>query len=254
MALVRTATNSGIVASGGTLTLTLPGATTAGHGLIVLVATAGSSVSPTVAGITLGGSADHFAARQSSGVASADACVLATWDDLNCAGGQTAVAITITGGTGTFGVMATVWERDDLPSASAFDVGKGQAGTGSASWTSTATVTTAQAGEVWVGAICADAASAQTLTGPASPWANTTQVNLTVGSFVYSWMAGWQAVSATGTATYAGTSSTTPEYVAVVATYKAAPSASLLPQQIRMRRAGLPTRLAGREAGAVYGR
>lgn len=216
MGLVQTKQGSGTAT---TLTITLDSPTTAGNGLIVLVAASGTSANPTSVTMTLGGVADNFSQISTFGSGN-DAAIGATWADLNCAGGQTAVAITKTGGSGTIAMMATVYEWQGLASASVLDKNANSVSAGSSSWTSTATATTAQADEVWMGAVFATQSGAFTLTGPSSPWTNLAQVSQTQGSFEDRWMSGYQQVSATGAATYAGTSSVSTQWIAKVVTLK----------------------------------
>ena len=93
IALVQTAQNQ---ANSTTVTATLGSNTTAGNCLVVTVAV-GSNSSPagtTVSSITLGGSAGNFSqlVADSSGASF-------IWADPSCAGGQTAVAVTVASGT-----------------------------------------------------------------------------------------------------------------------------------------------------------
>jgi hypothetical protein len=219
--LVQTKSNNGTVATNGTLTVTLDTPTVAGHGLIVAVATMGSTTNPSVGSITLGGAAGNFASRQIGG-SSSDACIISIWDDLNCTGGQTAVAITITGGGGSFAVMATVWERDDLPTSLAFDKGAAAVAASGTTWTSGATATTAQANEIWIGvAVDTGNPAAPTITGPSSPWVNATTItgSWNLSGFIFNFLTGQQTRVATGAATYNGTQSGG-QNAAVVATFK----------------------------------
>jgi hypothetical protein len=217
VALVQTKQGSSAL---GTLTITLDSATTAGNGLIVFLAASGTTSNPTsVTGITLGGVADNFSQVSTFGGGS-DAGIGAVWLDLNCAGGQTSVAITTTGGSGTLAVMATVYEWSGLYPVSPFDQTANSVSSGSTSWTSTATPTTTQAAEVWIGAVFTTVSSAGTITGPSSPWTNLTQVNQTQGSFEDRWMSGYQVVAATGAATYNGTVSPSSQWICKVATFR----------------------------------
>jgi hypothetical protein len=217
VALVQTKQGS---TTSSTLTITLDAPTTAGTALVVLVAASGTTSNPTsVSGITLGGAADNFAQVSTFG-SSSDAAIGATWLDLNCAGGQTSVAITVAGGTGTLAVMASVYEWSGLYPVSPFDQTANSVSGGSTSWTSAATPTTTQATEVWFGAVFTTASTAGTITGPGSPWTNLTQVSQTQGSFEDRWMSGYQVVSSTGTATYSGTVSPSSQWIAKVATFR----------------------------------
>src|ERR1043165_7843626 len=108
--LVQTKQGSG---TGTSLTITLDKPTTAGNGLIVVIAASGSSTNPTAITCQLGGVTDNFVQDSTFG-SSSDAAIGATWRDSNCAGGQTAVGISATGGSGTIAIMASVYERSDL--------------------------------------------------------------------------------------------------------------------------------------------
>lgn len=221
MGLVQSKQNSGATA---TLTITLDSPTTAGNGLIVLVAASGTSANPTaISGMTLGGSAGNFAQASTFG-SDSDAAIGATWLNLSCAGGQTAVAITATGGSGTLALMGTAYEWQGLAASSALDKNANSVSAGATSWTSTATAATAQSGEVWVGAVFTTETSAGTVTGPAAPWTNLAQISQAQGSFIGQWMSGYQQVSATGAATYAGTVSLSSQWIAEVVTLKLAPA------------------------------
>src|ERR1041385_6393907 len=105
--LVQTKQGSG---TGTTLTITLDSPTTAGNGLIVVIAASGSSTNPTAITCQLGGVADNFVQDSTFG-SSSDAAIGATWRDSNCAGGQTAVGISATGGAGANATLRT--ERDN---------------------------------------------------------------------------------------------------------------------------------------------
>lgn len=225
MGLVQSKQGSGNAA---TLAITLDSPTTAGNGLIVLVAASGTSANPTAVSMTLGGAADNFSQVSTFGSGS-DAATGFTWLDLNCASGQTAVSITATGGSGTLALMASVYEWQGLAAASVLDKTANSVSAGSTSWTSTATATTVQADEVWVGAVFTTQSSAGTITGPAGPWTNLAQVSQAQGSFADRWMSGYQQVSATGAATYAGTVSTSSQWIAKVVTLKLNVSAPALP-------------------------
>lgn len=214
------------------LTITLDSSTGAGNGLVVMVTASGTTLNGHVSGITLGGAAGNFAQVATIG-ATTDASITASWLDLNCAGGQTSVAITFTGGTGTQQFFAAVYERDDLLTASAFD--KTASNTSTIAWTSGATATLSQANEVIVGAVFISGSSQPTITGPSSPWANLTTQTATQGAFLVAWQSGWEAVSSTAAVTYAGTSTNGTDGTALVVTLKqatAAAAASVLPSLI----------------------
>lgn len=217
MALVQTKQGSSAL---GTLTITLDAATTAGNGVIVFLAASGTTANPTsVTSVTLGGVADNFSQISTFG-GSSDAAIGSVWLDLGCAGGQTSVDITTTGGTGTLAVTASVYEWAGLYPVSPFDQTANSVSSGSSSWTSTATPTTTQASEVWIGGVFTTVSSPGTITGPSSPWTNLSQVSQTQGSFEDRWMSGWQVVSSTGAATYSGTVSPSSQWICKVATFR----------------------------------
>lgn len=224
MGLIQTKQGSGNAA---TLTVTLDAPTTAGNALVVLVAASGTSTNPTsISGMTLGGVADSFAQVSTFG-SDSDAAIGATWTDLNCAGSQTAVAITAAGGSGTLALMASVYEWQGLAASSVLDKTANSVSGGATSWTSTATAATTQADEVWVGAVFTTESGAGTITGPGGAWTNLAQVSQAQGSFADRWMSGYQQVTATGAATYAGTVTPSSQWIAKVVTLKllVAPSA-----------------------------
>ena len=176
--------------SANSLSVTIP-STTAGNCLVVAIMSENSSAQ-SVSGITLGGSADNFAAAVSDTTQHTTAFI---WCDPNCAGGQTAIVISgsnLAVGTGQGGVV--IYEVSGLATSSVVDKTSHSDGTTGTSWTSTATATTTVANEFWVG--CADTTT--TPTGPSSPWSNTAPSG---GHAI----AGYQIVASTGTATYNGT-------------------------------------------------
>jgi hypothetical protein len=204
------------------LAITLDNPTGAGSSLIVVVATSGTTTSPTVSGITLGGAAGNFAQDFTAGNPGADAGVVATWRDQPCVSGQTAVSIAFTGGSGTFAVLATVYECDDL-AASPFDKTASAVSSGSSSWSSGATATTSQASERCFGGVFgSNAPAGVTITGPSSPWVNQAQLSIAQGGFNSVWMSGSLDLAAAAAATYSGTFSGSDQYVATVVTYKLA--------------------------------
>src|SRR3954469_386463 len=134
-----------------------------------MVSSSGTTANGSISGVTLGGAAGNFASAASVG-ASADASITACWVDPNCAGGQSSVVISTTGGSGTLALMASVYEFDNLVASSPADKSSGNVST--VAWTSNATTTTAQANEIFVGQVFITGSSAPTITGPASPWTN----------------------------------------------------------------------------------
>jgi hypothetical protein len=200
-------------------------ATGAGNCLVVLIAAVGTSGDPSVSAVTLGGAADNFAQAADSIVnTTVPGCY--AWLDEDCAGGQTTVAVTLTGGSGSLGATVTVMEFDNVATSSALDQSHpGDSTSNGTSFTSGATGATGQAEEVFIGmAATLYLFAPPTLTGPASPWTNLAGQTLSIGSNdVMSSVAGYKVVSSAGTATYAGTiSGTNVGYNALVLTLKAA--------------------------------
>lgn len=157
--LVQTVQGSGTAS---TLTLTLS-ATTAGNCLIVKTASGNATTNAAVSGITLGGSADNFAQSGTVGTG-AGTCIASIWADPDCAGGQTSVVVTTTGGVGSAGVCCSVQEWSGLVASSVVDQTASQPDTASASWTSTATAATTLPSEVAVGAVAVSPGSTPTVT------------------------------------------------------------------------------------------
>ena len=165
--------------------------TGAGNCLVVCVMSENSSTQ-SVSGVTLGGSADNFASAVSDTTEHTSAFI---WCDPDCAGGQTAIVISgsnLNVASGHGGVV--IYEVSGLVTSGVVDKTNHDHGTSGTSWTSTATATTTQAAEFWVG--CADV-SAATISGPSSPWSNTSPSTVAA--------AGYQIAASTGTATYSGT-------------------------------------------------
>jgi hypothetical protein len=212
--LVQSASNTG---TGSAVTVTLGAGTTAGNCLVVAVGTVEGTTNPVVSGITLGGGADHFAAaRSQNNNADTNAEI---WTDQNCAGGQTSVVVTFTGGTGT-NPAAAVWvmEWSGVATSSAVDAVNGQNGSGT-SFSSLSSGTLAQASEVVIGVVSA-ATTSITITAPGAPW---TELGTLSPIATFKMAAGWQVVAATTGQTYSGSlSGSAPVYGAAVVTLLAA--------------------------------
>ena len=194
-----------------TATTTIP-ATTAGNCLVVCVDSFGGSTQ-SVTGITLGGSAGNFSQLIAVGGA-ASLPFSAIWADPNCAGGQTSVVISGTGLSlisGDGGVV--IYEISGLASSSVLDQSSSGTTASGTTFSSGTSGTTALANEIYVGT----ADGSPTMAGPSSPWTNT----VNGGNAAVS---GYQIVSATGTATYAGTSGSGTTSAAVVTLKSQGPS------------------------------
>jgi hypothetical protein len=155
----------------------------------------------------------------SVGNPSSDTETTEIWADPNCAGGQTALSITVANSGGSFNVVATEW-YGILTSSITDKTASTINNTGSTSWSSGATATTTQASEVAIGVTGNfNATAVGTITGPVSPWNNLMQV--TSATTHVGILFGFQVLTSTGTITYSGTDSATVDFTTVVATFKA---------------------------------
>ena len=212
--LVQSATNIGAASP---ITVTLGSNTTAGNCLIVYVGTGQGTTNPTVSGITLTGSSDTFAdAKSLNNNGTVDSEI---WTDQGCSGGHTAVVVTFAAGSGaSAGMVVRVEEWSGVATAGAVDKTNATATAASTSFTSGSSGTLSQASELVVGAVSQDSGNGSTVTGPASPWTNTTQLNAASASV--GMVTGWQVVSATTAQTYSGTIAPSAASVAVIVTLK----------------------------------
>lgn len=187
---------------------TIP-STTAGNCLLVLVGSKNTSGAASVSSVKLGGAAGNFASLAAAhGTDSFTAwCDAFAWADPNCAGGQTAVAISGTDlnlASGDGGV--TILEISGIAASSPLDASS--TGDAISSNFSSGGAATAVANELWA----AVAATTGSAAGPGSPWTDESPAGGAVA-------AGYQIVSSTGTATYAGTC-TNEAWAALVVTLK----------------------------------
>ena len=195
-------------ASASSVTVTLGSPTTGGNCLVALFGDAADTTNVLPSGITLGGSADNWA-QVATWTANAHAAV-AGWADPACAGGQTSVVISTTGGSGDH-LFAWVFEFSGLTGT--LDVSSGADNGFAASWTSAATSATTQASEVAFGitsgSVNGSAGTTAGLAGPSSPWVNEAQQSLVGTTHTKDAICGYQILSSTGAQTYAGTASPT---------------------------------------------
>lgn len=236
----------------GNLTITLgtdnpagpsPGPTTSGNCLVALIGSCADSGNGTISGITLGGSADNWAQSAIEGN-NGDHAISTGWADPNCAGGQTAVVISQTGGGGAVqGLLAYVMEWSGLTGTVDVSLGASSAGFVS-SWTSGTTGATAQASEVAFGLTTgASNTRGPGLTGPSSPWTNESLLTVAGTTRDKFLLCGYQILSSTGTQVYAGTSSPTTTNDTLIFSLKASAgtvstvAASLVVSQAVMRAA-----------------
>lgn len=214
-------------ASGTSVTVTLGSPTTPGNTLVLLYGDSADSGNATVSGVTLGGSADNWAQVASQG-SNADHAIVAGWADQNCAGGQTSVVISTTGGSGDH-LFAWVFEWSGLTGT--LDVSSGSANGGVNAWTSGTTGTTAQASEVAFGVTCGACTGTPppALTGPSSPWVNEAQQTLSGSSHVKVALCGYDILSSTQAVTYNGTAGPANTNDTLVFTLKASASPATPP-------------------------
>lgn len=218
--LVQSKTGNFSAATG---TVTLTSNTTAGNCLIVCFGLDGTVANPVVSGVTIGGSADNFAAA----VATNPHEGAAIWADANCAGGQTAVAFTTGSGSGTLTVAVTVMEWSGLQFPATVDQVNSNNSASSGTWTTNATPTTLQASEVIIGTVFSFHSGGTTITPPGAPWNNI--AGSVGGNFIQE--TGWQVAAATGAFTYNGSFGAASGYGAAIATFRAGgifPVASVL--------------------------
>lgn len=199
--VVQSTTGGGSLA---TNTVTLASSTTAGNCLVVAI---GSPIA--VSGVTLGGSAGNFA----KAVATASGQIAAIWVDPNCAGGQTAVAVT-TSSAPSSGTCIAVYEVSGLATSSVVDKTNSGIGT-TATYSSGASGTTTSATELWIalGTSLSSSLAAPTTGG----WTSTARVQKGAGPVCYMF-AGYQITTVTGTGTYTGVTGSGTNWGAAVAT------------------------------------
>lgn len=184
--------------------------TTAGNCVVAVINALGSTSGdvPSVSAVTLGGAEGNFAQAVSAVSAfSPDYNLSAIWADPDCAGGQTAVAVTGSNITNNANYGITILEVSGLATSSVVDQTSSDNGD-SESWTSGTTAETTVAEELWVGANTQSGAGTQ----PGSPW---TTFEYTSGFAIGG---GYQVVSSNGTATYAGSQASSQAWAAAVAT------------------------------------
>ena len=225
VALVQHAKNTAVSATSCVVTLSPTGA---GNLLVVCVSTAVNDA--LVTGVTLGGSGTGFAQRVAQTSNSfITACV---WSNPACASGQTSLVVNLSTADDP---CVDVYEVSGLPGAVLDQSVVHPLLATASTWTSNATPATTQPAEFVVALVGGfnNAATSTTITGPAGPWANETQLTPATGIFQLS---GYQISSSTGPFTYSGTSNmtgTNNNYTAITATFMAAsvvaPPAAALP-------------------------
>jgi hypothetical protein len=233
IAFVQHASNTASVTSGtsSTLAATFSASTIAGNCLFatITIATANGTSAATISSVTSNGAAEHWASEvsavQNPGLGGAT--TTAIWADPNTTGGQTIVDVTVTlptapTGTAEAAFMVNTFEFSGVAGSGILDKSDSATSSGSNAWSSGTTATTTQASEVWIGAATANLSSSFTMTPPATLWTNETLLSTSWGNAgTAKQAAGYQIVSSTGTAVYAGsTSSVSTIWSAAVATFK----------------------------------
>jgi hypothetical protein len=166
--------------------------TTSGNCLIVCAGSLQTAGQASVSGVTIGGSADNFAAAESGHATDsgyyADVFI---WADPNCVGGQTALAFQGSNLTTIQGWAC--YEVSGLAAATPTDQITANGGFSTATWSSGTTPSTTQANEFWVYVAQGYHSPAQ-----AAGWTNSGIVSTFCRS-------GYQNVSSIGTASASGT-------------------------------------------------
>lgn len=215
MAINLVQSKPGSATSGSSLTVTLTNPTAAGNCLVVKIGASQSSA-PSVSNVKLGGVVDNMALAKKQAQTNTNSTEFVDteiWTDLNCAGGQTAVAVTMAAAIGGLAVMVEEWAGISLTAA--LDKTNG-AGNLSTSFSSGSTGTLANPNELVTACVFGEnLGGTATITGPGSPWTNFAQIS---PSSSFAMMAGYQVVSATTAQTYSGTDTagTVPAYAAVI--------------------------------------
>lgn len=224
MGLIQT-TPAVTATSGTTLTLTFGSNTGTGNSLVVYIGSANAVVNATVSGITLGGSADHFASAVSLNNNAQVDCEI--WIDPGAASGQTSVVVSFSGGSGAVqGIVAYAEEWSGIVTASTVDKISSNSTTGN-SWTSNATATLSFTTDLAVGACFV--LGATSITGPGGGWTNHAAISIS-GEFI----GGHNQLSANTGVAYAGTATVNSGWTAVVATLKTSNAINVTPPVMRI--------------------
>lgn len=168
VAYVQAAQGAG---TGTSLTVTLGTATTAGNCVLVMIYSDCSSVSQTVTGVTLGGSAGNFSQIAAESIPSNSLYTWA-WADPSCAGGQTSIVVT-TSQTSAYTLAAQLYEVSGVVAAGVLDLSAGASTTSGTVIGPAATGVTSLAWEFWCGFAAGVIGGATSFNGPASGgWTN----------------------------------------------------------------------------------
>lgn len=199
-----------------TLTVTFGSALTAGNALIVAIGAGGTKAVSTVA------LSDSTALTQR--VTDATNKFASIWDVFNVTGGQTTVVVTLSAASSFESIEVAYYEVSGLSGTSDTT----HSANGTTSPYASGAVSTGNAADLWIGCVGDDDVSGTavtTLTGPSSPWTNTSQISEVPGTGNHaSFMAGSQITSSTGSLNYSVTSSKPESWSAVAAAYEATPN------------------------------
>jgi len=174
--------------------------------------------------VTTNGTAENWISAANLGGGATDGSQTAIWVNGSTGGSQTVIDINFTFGfTATTSIsvcaLADIYEVSGIQYPVVDRISSGNISSGT-SWSSGSTSATARATEIWFGVAgitpTADNTTS-TVTGPASPWVNSTVLQTSVqaggtssSDTLYNYqISGYQIVSSTGTATYSGTCSDT---------------------------------------------
>jgi hypothetical protein len=178
---------------------------------VVVVINGFSTGTPSVSGVTLGGSAGNFEqAVSATSSLSGDEYFAGIWVDPDSAGGSANVVVTGAGGlsvNANYGII--LMEVSGLVSVSVVDQAAPATGNGTGWGTSGIIGETTVPNEIWIGAN----SQISTATPPVFPWTNLRYSSTNAG-------AGYRIVSGVGTPVYAGIQSVSGVWAAVTVTLK----------------------------------
>lgn len=178
---------------------------------VVVVINGFSTGTPSVSGVTLGGSADNFEqAISATSSLSGDEYFAGIWVDPNSAGGAANVVVTGAGGlsvNANYGII--LLEVSGLVSVSVVDQAAADIGNGTGWGTSGIIGETTVPNEIWIGAN----SQISVATPPVTPWSSLRYSSSNAG-------AGYRIVSGVGTPVYAGIQSSSGVWAAVTITLK----------------------------------
>lgn len=181
-------------------------ATTSGNTLVVVVTDAAAN---TVSAVTLGGAAGNFTKIKEVSVADA---MVSVWVDANCAGGQTAIAATESGS-----LTPHIWAYE-FQGTRIVDQSAGASGV-SAGWSVATSASTLVPNEAWIAAVSSN--NGYAISAINGSWTNENGYDYLFGSSVIGeCQSSYQIVTATGVATYSGTTYSYGNWAAAVITIR----------------------------------